>query len=349
MVVRSAQKGHPDIQRIRDAMEGGKPVVSDFMRELIIKQAGMIGEDGKAIVEDIESAAVCPVNKLLPADVFKMIEGCAASLEQKVTARMQSDAITAEKEPERLKQLEAIREQATMLHESRLNRDKVTEESVVRLMRNSVIEFMTAVDQDKQDGLDPDTARVWKEQVQGIVTVADIGTIAAGASRVEPEPAPRAGTADCLAPLRDAIDQAWYTMEAVIRELTDPEETVLRGFGKQLGSSKKEIMDLSKNLAVGQHSGIATEATRLASEAGEAIKASRESIRTALREMGAASDISEASGPVRPPPMASGRPAVGRLEPAGRRPAIPLPTWPQRPPPREWAAGPQPARSEWAP
>ncbi len=335
MVVRSGQKGHPDIQRIRDAMEGGKPVVSDFMRELIVKQAGMIGEDGKAIVDDIESAAVCPINKLLPADVFKMIERCAASLEQKVTARMQSDAITAEKEPERLKQLEAIREQATMLHGSRLNGDKVTEESVVRLMRNSVIEFMTAVDQDKQDGLDPDTARLWKEQVQGIVTIADIGTIAEGASGVESQPAPRAGAADCLTPLRDAMDQARYTMEAVVRELTDPEETVLRGFGKQLGSSKKEIMDLSKNLAVGQHSGIATEATRLASEAGDAIKASRESIRAALREMGAASDISEVSGPVRPPPMASGRPAIGRLEPAGRRPTVPLPTWPQRPPPPE--------------
>ncbi len=117
-------------------------------------------------------------------------------------------------------------------------------------------------------------------------------------------------------------------MEAVARELTNPEETVLRGFGKQLGSSRKEIMDLSKNLAVGQPSGTATEATRLASEAGDAIRASRESIRAALREMGAASDISEASGPVRPPPVALGRPAMGRLEPAERRPTVPLPTWP---------------------
>jgi hypothetical protein len=30
-----------------------------------------------------------------------------------------------------------------------------------------------------------------------------------------------------LAPLRNAINQARYTAEAVIRELTDPEETVL--------------------------------------------------------------------------------------------------------------------------
>jgi hypothetical protein len=89
MVIRSGQKGHRDIQRIRDAMEGNKPVVSYFVREIIVKQAGMIGEDGMAIVEDIESAAVCPVNKLLPADVFRMIERCTASLEQKVAARMQ--------------------------------------------------------------------------------------------------------------------------------------------------------------------------------------------------------------------------------------------------------------------
>ncbi len=114
-----------------------------------------------------------------------------------------------------------------MLHESRLNKDKVTEGSVVKLMRDAVIEFMTAVDRDKQDGLDPDTAWLWKEQVQGIVTLADIGTVAAGMGGVEPEPAPRAGTADCMAPLRDAIDQARYTTEAVTRELTDPEETVL--------------------------------------------------------------------------------------------------------------------------
>ncbi len=139
----------------------------------------------------------------------------------------------------------------------------------------------------------------------------------------------------CLAPLRNAIDQARYTAEAVTRVLTDTEETVLRGYGKQLGSSRKEIMTLSKNLAVGQPASVATEATRLASEAWDAIKLSRESIRAALREMGAASDISEVSGPVRPQPMPSERPLMGRLEPAGRRPAASVPTWQQRPPPWE--------------
>jgi hypothetical protein len=74
-------------------------------------------------------------------------------------------------------------------------------------------------------------------------------------------------------------------------------------------------MTLSRSLMVGQVESIAVEATRLANEAGEAIKSSREVIRAALRGLGAASDISEASGPTRaqqPPPT---RPVMGDLDP----------------------------------
>ncbi len=113
---------------------------------------------------------------------------------------MQSDAITREKEPERLKQMEAIREQATMLHGSRLNMDKPTEESVAKTMRNAVVEYMTAVDQDKEDGLDPDTARLWKEQVQEIVTLGNLDMPAAGTRGDGPEPVPQDGATDCSGP-----------------------------------------------------------------------------------------------------------------------------------------------------
>jgi hypothetical protein len=140
-VVRSAQKGRDDIQRIQDAMEGRKPVIADYQRELIVKQANIIGEDGLAMIQDIEDAALNTTTKLLPADVFKMIESCMASLSQKARVQMQSDEVTRQKEPERLKQIEAIREQATMLHGSRLNKDKLTEESVVKTMRDAVIKY----------------------------------------------------------------------------------------------------------------------------------------------------------------------------------------------------------------
>ncbi len=80
MVLRSAQKNLDDIQRIRDAMEGHKPVIPDDQRELIIKQANIIGEDGAAIVGDIEDAAASTTTKMLPADVYKMIDRCMTSL-----------------------------------------------------------------------------------------------------------------------------------------------------------------------------------------------------------------------------------------------------------------------------
>jgi hypothetical protein len=64
-------------------------------------------------------------------------------------------------------------------------------------------------------------------------------------------------------------------------------------------------MALSRSLMVGQAASLTTEAHRLASDAGEVIKSSRETIKAALRGLGAASDISEVSGPtrvLRPPP-----------------------------------------------
>jgi hypothetical protein len=239
MVVRSAQKGRDDIQKIRDAMESHKPVITDYQRELIFKQANIIGEDGEAMIQDIESEAL--KTNQMAADIFKLIESCMASLNQ-VRIQTQSDEVIRQKEPERLRQIEAIREQATMLLGSRLNGDKSSEESVVKTMRKLVNEYMAAVDQDKVDGLDPDTARLWKEQVQGIMAHANLDQPAADVGRSGPDPVPQVEATDCLAPLKRAIDQARYTAFAVARELTDPEETVLRGFGKQLGTSKKEIM-----------------------------------------------------------------------------------------------------------
>jgi hypothetical protein len=359
MVVRSAQKSRDDIQKVREAMESRKPVLHDSQRELIIKQANIIGEDGVALIQDIEDAA--QKTGAVPADIFKLIESCMASLSQRVRIQMQSDEVTRQKEPERLKQMEAIREHATMLFGSQLNGDKPSVESVAKAMRELVTEYMAAVDQDKEDGLDPETARLWKQQVQEIVAQANLDPPATNAGRSEPAAAsqaeaaapraeaaaPRAEVLDCLATLKNAIDQARYTAEAAAREMTVPEETVLRGFGKQLGSSRKEIMALSKGLVVGQPAGVALEATRLADEACDAIKTSREAIRTALRELGAASNISEASGPTRARPQPQERLAMGRLDPVNYQ--LTVPAWSQcPPPPPEWAVGAQPMASTWS-
>ncbi len=189
--------------------------------------------------------------------------------------------------------------------------------------------FMEAVDKDHDDGLDLDTARAWKDQVHEIVVQAKLDQPPEGGGGSSVGPPETTEAADRLAPLKSAIKLATHTMEAVAREMQDPDETTLRGFGKQLGNSKKEIMALSRSLMVGQSASVAIEATRLANEACEAIKASRESIRAALRGLGAASDISEASGPTRAQWPPTTRPAVGNIDPEWTMEARPVASgWP---------------------
>ncbi len=214
--------------------------------------------------------------------------------------------------------MEAIRKHAMMLHANRLNGDKLGEESVKKAMVRLVDEYMAAVDKDKEDRLDPDTARMWKEQVHEIVTKAKLDQPSESVGRSKSGPVAHSGAADCLAPLKSIIEQATYTMQAATREITDPDETILRGFGKQLGNSRKEIMAVSKDLVVDQSADVAMEATRLAGEACNTIKASRESIRAALRELGAALDLSEASGPIRAQLPPSARPVLGNIPRSGR-------------------------------
>jgi hypothetical protein len=289
------------------------------------------------MIEAIEEEARAP-NKL-PADVFKLIESCLNSLGQKAKKQDLSDEVIKQ-EPERLLQVEAIREHATMLHANRLNGDKLSGESVKKAMMRLVDEYMAAVDKDNDNGLDPDTARMWKEQVHEITTKAWLNQPSECVGRSKSVPVAHSGAADRLAPLKSIIEQATYTMQAAAREITDPDETILRGFGKQLGNSKKEIMAVSKDLVVNQSAGVAMEATRLAGEACNAIKASWESIRAALRELGAASDISEASGPTRAQLPPSARLVMGNIDPEwamGARPTAPA--WFQRPPQARPAEG----------
>ncbi len=73
-----------------------------------------------------------------------------------------------EREPERLVQVEAIREHATRLIGARASGDNATLESVKQALLGLVEKFMADVNRDKEDGLDPDTARTWKDQVHEI-------------------------------------------------------------------------------------------------------------------------------------------------------------------------------------
>jgi hypothetical protein len=61
-LMRLGQKNLDEIQRIPVAMEGKGPVVMGAQQELIEKYAALVGEDGKAIVQDIEGEAEKPAS-----------------------------------------------------------------------------------------------------------------------------------------------------------------------------------------------------------------------------------------------------------------------------------------------
>jgi hypothetical protein len=56
-LMRSGQKGLDEIQRIRAAVEGGNPVITGAQQELIEKYVALLGEDGDAIIQDIQAEA----------------------------------------------------------------------------------------------------------------------------------------------------------------------------------------------------------------------------------------------------------------------------------------------------
>jgi hypothetical protein len=232
--------------------------------------------------------------------------------------------VIRERETARLTQVEAMREQVTRLNGARAKGDNAGIMKIKVAMNNILEKFMKDVDKDEEDGLAPDVVETWKNQAFEVVKEA--------AHFLEHfnEGGPVSMPEDSLGPLRKAVGAATHLTEAVTKEVQDPSEERLRDLARKLAAAKKEIMAMSRSLMVGQSTSLAMEANRLANDPEEAIKSSRETIKAALRGVGAASDISEVSGltrAVRPPPT---RPALGNLY-------------------AEWAPESQSAASAWPP
>jgi hypothetical protein len=303
-------------------MEGSKPVITEAQQELIKRHAALLGEDGDAIIQDIQAAAEQAGR--LPADIFMLIESCCQDLNKRVASLEISNELIRERETERLAQVEAMREQVSRYNGARASGDKAALARIKPMLCGLMDKYVADVDKDQEDGLALDVAQTWKDQAHLIVDEALIFF----SNFFEDDPAP--GPEDSLAPLRKATETATHLAGAVAKEIQDPSEERLRDLARKLGTVNKEIMALSRSLMVGQAASVATEANRLACDAGETIKSSRNTIKAALRGLGAASDISEVSSPnrtSRPPPS---RPVLGDLS-------------------AEWATGGQPAAPEWAP
>ncbi len=114
-----------------------------------------------------------------------------------------------------------------------------------------------------------------------------------------------------LGPLRRALGRVASLGEAVTKGVIEPEEGELCDLAKRSGAIKRKLMTLGKGLMVNQPPATAKEAHELISKAEEAIRSSQRTIKAALRGLGAASDISEASSLDVPPPLQ--RPVMGSL------------------------------------
>jgi hypothetical protein len=214
-MVRSGQKNLDEIQRIQAAMEGKQPVVSEVQRMLFEKYAGILGEDGQAMVEAIEKEAKEP--KKLPADVFRLVESCLHALGQRAKSQEMSNEVIKRREPERLLQVEAIREHANRLPGARFDGDNPAEESLRNAALRLVEEFMKAVDKDKEEGLDPDTARLWRAEVRKIAEEGRFDLTTEEGSGGAAGPSMTAGT-DHLAPLKSLIEQVTYCTPWKLRQ-----------------------------------------------------------------------------------------------------------------------------------
>jgi hypothetical protein len=189
-----------------------------------------------------------------------------------------SNEVVRERNLERLAQVEAMREQATRFADTKAKGDNAGLMRVKQALSDLMEKFMMDVDADERDRLLPDVVETWKGQV--LAVVKDALEFLVHFDGEDPAPEPR----NSLGPLRRAIGAATYLMEAVGKEVQDLSEERLRDLAKKLGAAKTEIMVMNRNLMVGQSASLATEARELASEAGEAIKASRDG--SGLRHIG---------------------------------------------------------------
>ncbi len=100
-----------EVQRIREALAEGRPVLSEAQRDLIRQQTTFLGEGGDAVMRVIQEDAMKP--GCLPADVARVIEKCCQDIGRRVALREMSNETEKEKEPERLLQLEGLQAQVS--------------------------------------------------------------------------------------------------------------------------------------------------------------------------------------------------------------------------------------------
>jgi hypothetical protein len=95
-----------EVQRIREALAGGRSIFTEAQEDLIRQQSNLLGEDGDAVMRAIQEDAVSAGR--LPADIARVIEKCCQDLGRRMARLEKSNEMEREMEPQRLLQIEAI-------------------------------------------------------------------------------------------------------------------------------------------------------------------------------------------------------------------------------------------------
>jgi hypothetical protein len=207
-IVRSGQKGMEDVQRIHEAMAEGRHVFSEAQQELIRRQSTLLGEDGNTVMEAIQEDAASAGR--LPADVAKIIEKCCQDLDQRAARLEKSNEVEREREPERLQQIERMREQVGKYATAREKGNMADQMRVKEALPALLSKYLKDLETDREDGLSPDIVETWKQAALDLT-----GDTLKSASQPWVDPASRPD--DALGPLRKAIGKVALLTRAVTR------------------------------------------------------------------------------------------------------------------------------------
>jgi hypothetical protein len=171
-LVRSDQKGMEEVQRIWEALAGGRPVLSEDQMDLIRQQTIFLGEDGDAIMRIIQEDVVSAGR--LPADIARVIEKCCQDLARRVALREMSNEMEKEKEPERLLQLEGLQEQVSKYA---ITKDKGNIADLMRVKQALpplLKKYLEDLEADEREGLSPEAHKLISEAGEAIKTNREI-------------------------------------------------------------------------------------------------------------------------------------------------------------------------------
>jgi hypothetical protein len=250
-IVRSDQKGMEEVQRIREALAGGRPVLTEAQEDLIRQQSNLLGEDGEAVMRAIQEDAVSAGR--LPADIAKVKEKCCQDLGRRVARLEKSNEVEREREPQRLLQIEAMREQLSKCATAKEKGNNADLMRVKQAQPALLSKYLKDLETDEKDGLSSDVVETWKQAALDLT-----GDVLKYVGQLGVNPA--SGLDDALGPLRKAIGKIASLAEAVTKGVQEPDEEKLRDLARKLGTAKKEIMAMSRGLVVDQPATTATQA-----------------------------------------------------------------------------------------